>query len=130
MRPAPKSRGGLSLHIIKTWIIVVGLTLALSVGAQAETIAPREAAHYVGSQATVAGVVSQVSRSKGGTTFINFGGRFPKHVFYAVIFANRASAFPGIFDLEGKSVQITGDIQLYKGKPQIIVSSPNQIQLQ
>ncbi len=117
------------MHIIKTWIVAVGLSLALSVGAQAETIAPSEAAHYVGREATIAGVVRQVSRSNGGTTFINFGGRFPNHVFYAVIFANRASAFPDVFDLEGRSVEITGDIQLYKGKPQIIVSTPGQIQI-
>ena len=96
---------------------------------RAEPISPQEASRHVGSTVTVEGVVSQVSTSNGGTTFINFGGRFPNHVFYAVIFESRAYEFPGVHGLEGRSVAISGTIELYKGKPEIILQSPDQLLL-
>lgn len=109
------------------FISVVGLALLLAVSASAETIKPKEAAYYVGEAVTVEGVVSQVSTSKGGTTFINFGGRFPNHKFYAVIFKNNAGQFSGVHSLEGRNAAISGTIQMYKGKPQIILKSLGQI---
>ena len=63
------------------------------------------------------------------TTFINFGGRYPNHVFYAVIFRKSQDQFSGIHALEGKAVAVSGTIEFYKGKPQIILHSPDQIEL-
>lgn len=103
--------------------------LLVSTIANADVIEPSEANGNIGNYATVEGVVSQVSKSSSGTTFINFGGRFPNHVFYAVIFRKRASLFPGIRNIEGKRVAISGEIERYKGKPQIILVSPEQIEL-
>jgi DNA/RNA endonuclease YhcR with UshA esterase domain len=121
---------GRKVQFIVKWLTAIGFALTLAVSAQAETITPRDASQYVGNYVTVTGEVSQVSRSNGGTTFINFGGRFPNHVFYAVIFKNRASAFPGVFELQGRNVAITGEVSLYNGKPQIILSSPSQLEVQ
>ena len=116
--------------ILRTLIAALGLALFLAMSAQAEIISPREANQHVGAQATVVGVVRQVSKSGGGTTFINFGDRFPNHVFYAVIFRSRSDQFPGVHQLQGRTVAISGEIELYKGKPQIILRSPQQIQVQ
>ena len=110
-------------------ILAAGITLFLVTPAIAETINPQEASSYVGSAEVVEGVVSQVSTSGGGTTFINFGGRYPNHVFYAVIFKKHAHFFPNIYSLQGKAVAISGTVELYKGKPQIIVTNPDQIEL-
>lgn len=109
---------------------VVGLALVLVTAAQAETITPHQAVQFVGDSVTVEGVVSQVSTSRGGTTFINFGGRYPNHVFYGVIFKNSAGLFPKVHGLEGQAVAISGKIKLYKGKPQIILNSSGQVELQ
>ena len=106
-----------------------GIALLLATSVQAETITPLEASHYAGSAITVEGVVSQVSTSGGGTTFINFGGRYPNHIFYAVIFRKSQGKFSGIHALEGKAVAVSGTIEFYKGKPQIILHSPDQIEL-
>lgn len=95
--------------------------------AHAETISPQDAVRHIGEEITVEGVVSQVSASAGGTTFINFGGRFPNHIFYAVIFRSSAKHFSGVSKLRGETVAINGLLKLYKGKPQIILSDPNQI---
>ena len=112
-----------------SFVFAIGLALFLATSAHAETISPQEASHHVGATMTVEGEVSQVSTSGGGTTFINFGGRFPNHVFYAVIFRKNINRFSDVHSLVGNSVSITGAIELYKGKPQIILSTPEQIQL-
>lgn len=104
------------------------LAIASVLPAQAQVISPQEARQHVGSFATVQGTVVQVSTSNGGTTFLNFGARFPDHVFYAVIFPSVAAQFPGMHGLEGQEVAITGAIDLYQGKPQIILNSPDQIE--
>lgn len=115
------------MSYISKFVSAAGLALLLAFPGQAETITPNDAAHHIGSVMTVEGVVSQVSTSGGGTTFINFGGRYPDHVFYGVIFRNNASQFPGVQALEGKTVAISGTVDLYKGKPQIILTSASQI---
>ncbi len=112
-------------------IFVTALFLSLNsaVPALAGEIAPREAMLHVGEQSTVVGTVAQVSRSRGGTTFINFGGRYPDHIFYAVIFKKYAGRFPDISSIQGRQVAISGEVQLYKGKPQIILFSPSQLEV-
>lgn len=105
------------------------VALFLTYTANADALHPREAVQHAGEFAVVEGVVAQVSRSRGGTTFINFGGRFPNHIFYAVIFRQHASKFPDVFRLEGRAVAIEGTIQMYKGKPQIILTRRDQMEL-
>lgn len=117
------------MRIFKTLLSTFSLILIFATATQAETISPQEAPQYVGYSVTVEGLVRQVSTSRGGTTFINFGGRFPNHIFYAVIFKNSAGKFSSVRALEGRQVAISGKIKLYKGKPQIILTSPSQIEL-
>ena len=104
------------------------VALFLASGLYAQSYTPQEAAQHIGETATIQGVVVQVSSSK-GTTFINFGGRFPNHIFYAVIFDDYADLFPGVHDLEGRTLAISGEISPYRGKPQIILTSPDQLSL-
>tara|TARA_R110002073_G_scaffold43095_2_gene119994 strand:+ start:985 stop:1341 length:357 start_codon:yes stop_codon:yes gene_type:complete len=106
-----------------------GIALLLATSAHAETISPQDASHYIGNSLTVEGVVSQVSATRGGTTFINFGGRFPNHVFYAVIFRQNTDQFSDVFALEGRTIAISGVVELYKGKPQIVLNSADQLEL-
>ena len=117
------------MRYLKNIIFAAGIALLAISLAIAEPITPQKASDHIGSPEIVEGVVSQISTSGGGTTFINFGGRYPNHVFYAVIFRKHAHLFPSIYDLQGKTVAISGTVELYKGKPQIIVTSPDQIEL-
>lgn len=112
-------------HIILAVIAILFLTVV----AQADTITPRDALANVGESTTVEGVVSQVSSTESGTTFINFGGRFPNHIFYGVILRSNADKFRDMHGLEGKTVLINGTIELHKGKPQIILRNPDQIRI-
>ncbi len=66
-----------------------------------------------------------------GMTLLNLGGDFPNHLVTVVIKAEDRSKFSGKpeEDLVGKKVRIIGRMEEYKGKPQIIIVSPNQISL-
>lgn len=112
-------------HFISA-IVVIFLVATSALPARAETYAASDAASLIGRTETIEGIVTQVSTSN-GTTFINFGGRYPNHVFYGVIFRQNARAFPEIQGLEGQRVAITGVIEEYRGKPQIKLYSPSQI---
>ena len=83
---------------------------------------------YFGKNVTVEGVVTAVSTSKKGNTFINFGGVYPNQTFTGWIPAGTDVAWePSLESLKGKKIKITGTIQLYQGKPEIKVLSKSQI---
>ena len=96
--------------------------------ALAATIAPKDAPAHVGQTVTVEGVVSEVFTSRrSNTTFLDMGGRYPDNVFTAVIFSSDAGKFPNVHALEGKTVDVTGPVRLYRGKPEIILHAADQI---
>ena len=94
---------------------------------QGATIPPDKAKDHFGEHVTVVGVVAQVSTSRGGTTFLNFGARYPNHVFTAVIFRSAAAEFPDPHQWEDKPVNVSGAIQLYRGKPEIVLNAASQL---
>jgi DNA/RNA endonuclease YhcR with UshA esterase domain len=55
------------------------------------------------------------------------GGKFPDNTFTAVILAADAAKFPDMDSLNGKTVDVTGQVRLYKGKPEILLKDPAQI---
>ena len=64
---------------------------------------------------------------RSGVTFLDLGGRYPNEAFMAVIFSGDAGKFPNVHALEGKTVDITGPVRLYKGKPEIILRDAGQL---
>ncbi len=84
----------------------------------------------VGQDVVVRGVIVQVGHSGRGTTFLNFGAPYPGQVFTAVVFDASRPEFSFLEALEGRTVTVSGPVQSYKGRPEIIVSSPSQIGLQ
>ena len=72
--------------------------------------------------------MSQVGASeRSHTLFVNFGGRYPDHIFTGVIFNRNLQAFPDARSWEGKVLRIRGKVQLYREKPEIIQTAPDQV---
>jgi endonuclease/exonuclease/phosphatase family metal-dependent hydrolase len=88
----------------------------------------------VGKIATVRGKVSQVGATKNASvTFINFEGN-TRDQFVAIVkkeyLAGVAAAFGGSLEsLEGKTVEIHGEIIAYKDKPEIELRVPGDIRV-
>lgn len=117
-----------------SWLLVVSLSGWLSVlgTAQTATVIPdTEAAQHVGQRATVEGTVAQVFTTNKGNTFIDFGGDYPHQTFTGYVAAGSGLAGGGssLAGLEGKRIKITGTIDLYKGKPEIKITSKDQLVL-
>ena len=93
----------------------------------AQTLQPAEAQAHAGQTVTVEGAVSNVHKIPNGITFIDMGGKFPDNTFTAVILAADATKFPDVDSLNGKTVDVTGQVRLYKGKPEILLKDPAQI---
>lgn len=97
-------------------------------GTEPIKIAATDAKDHVGANALVTGTIAEVYK-KSGPYRLNFEQPFPKNVFTAVIFARNTNDFPEIDKLKGKKVQVSGKIADYRGHPEIVVSSTNQIKL-
>jgi DNA/RNA endonuclease YhcR with UshA esterase domain len=65
-----------------------------------------------------------------GNIFLNMGGKYPNQAFTAFIPSGSAGQFPNAQQYEGRIISVSGKISLYKGKPEIIVTSPTQIKAQ
>jgi micrococcal nuclease len=87
-----------------------------------------EAPEHVGEYACVVGRVDHVNTPK-KTTFLNFCPDYKTCPFGAVIFSSDAYKFPNPKQYEGKTVEITGLIRSYQGRPEIILKDPGQIKI-
>jgi DNA/RNA endonuclease YhcR with UshA esterase domain len=114
---------------MQRFFLSVGLVVftAVTAPAGAQTIGLADLKTHVGKPVTVEAAVSDVHVAASGVTFIDLGGRFPDNNFVAVIFADDAAKFPNAAALAGRTVTITGTVQLYQGKPEIILKSASQL---
>lgn len=98
-------------------------------------IAWERALDYVGEKVTVLGRVvdgSFASQSNGSPTFLNMGHAYPDPDRFQVVIwgenRHRFSSPPEDMYL-GENIAVTGVVKNYKGVPEIIVSSPKQIEV-
>ncbi|MEP2774731.1 MAG: OB-fold nucleic acid binding domain-containing protein [Luteolibacter sp.] len=103
------------------------VSLVLSFFAAAETIDYTVAGEHVGETVTVSGKVSRVSTIPSGMSFVTFGGNGATE--FTVVFR------PGVADgeklkaFEGKDAEVTGTIELYKERPQILATAAGDLRL-
>jgi len=82
---------------------------------------------YVGKEVTVKGTVSEITVLKSGLTYLNIDGKFPDNKFTALVFKRDAEPFGDLKVWEKKKVEVTGKIDDYKGKAQMVLTKPDQI---
>jgi hypothetical protein len=107
-------------------VLFVG-TAALAMAESPATYSVAEAASHIGETATVTGMVDGFHQSAKGNMFLNMGGKYPNQAFTAFIPSKNAAAFADAQHYSGQTISVTGKISLYKGKPEIVVTSPSQI---
>src|SRR5438552_12830478 len=87
-----------------------------------------EAKDHIGTNAVVSGTIADVYKGR-STINLNFDQPYPKQTFTAVIFAANTNQFPEIEKLKGKRVEVSGKIVTYQERPQIVVTSTNQLKV-
>ncbi|MDD5759217.1 MAG: hypothetical protein PHI06_09060 [Desulfobulbaceae bacterium] len=101
----------------------------------AESISPEAAKAHLGETRTICGKVANTYYSRFVTekpTFINFGKPYPNHVFSIAIMGENRNKYENAPEdfFEGKSLCVTGLIEIYDNKPLIVVRDKTQIHLQ
>ena len=78
---------------------------------------PEETKDHIDENASVRGLVEQVSFSQKGDAFLNFGGKYPQQIFTGFVPVQRVNAVGGeklLKALAGNPVTVTGKIELNK----------------
>jgi DNA/RNA endonuclease YhcR with UshA esterase domain len=112
--------------------IHLALLFAARLLSAADTIQSAEAKDHIGETTTVCGKVSDARyMDSSHVTFLNFDKPYPNHTFTSFIPSeNRAKFSTPEKEYLGKDVCVTGKIQDYRGKPEIVLTEPEQIKLQ
>lgn len=95
---------------------------------EAVNIKPKQTANYIGKNAVVTGYVADVFKNE-KVAYLNFDGKFPKNSFAAVIFKDDFSKFGNLSRFKNKTIEVSGIISKYNGKPQIILKNTSQIKI-
>jgi len=113
-------------YIVSLLLILV---LAATIAYSQDAIPWQDAGSYIGQYKTVEGKIVATHNS-GKACFLNFHPNY-KIYFTAVIFASDFSKFPVNPETYylNKKVRVKGTIKLYKGKPEIILKDPSQIEV-
>jgi micrococcal nuclease len=88
-----------------------------------------EAPNHIGEYACVSGKIDHVYTSQKGTIFLNFCPDYKTCPFGVIIFGSDAYKFPNPKQYEGQTLEITGLIRSYQGRPEIILNDLGQIKI-
>lgn len=119
------------------WLaLIVGLCAFLTASAQdASTtnasplrVPALEAKKHINTEAIVTGKIAEVNVAE-RLIRLNFERPYPSNSFTAVIFADKTNLFPNVRELKDKTVEVTGKIADYRGRPEIILTSTNQLKV-
>lgn len=104
------------------------LSFALSTfAATADCISIEQAAKQVGSKQCVTGKVVKVGHTPSGTTFLDFCEDEKSCPFVVVIFATDLRDVGDVKKLEGKTIEVSGKIEQYKGRAEIVLKEVKQL---
>jgi hypothetical protein len=87
----------------------------------------RNASTLEGKNGCIAGLVLRVYTAASGNSFLDFCEDYRACPFTSVIFAADKSKFGDVGSLQGKRVEIRGDVVAYQGRAEIILHDPQQV---
>ncbi len=86
-----------------------------------------EARLNIGKYKCVTGKVLKVSRTDSGTHFLNFCEDYRACPFQVVVFRGDLKHVGDVRQLQGRVIEIHGDIKTYDGRPEIVLKQANQL---
>jgi DNA/RNA endonuclease YhcR with UshA esterase domain len=108
--------------------IFLALTLlSITHAASADCISFADARHYIGKSQCVSGTIFHVKEGSNGVTFLDFCEDYEVCPFTVVVFSGDLRKIGDVRQLQGRSIQITGTIEEYDGRAEIILKNPRQL---
>lgn len=122
-----------SLNLFRKFSVAAVLMAAsaFNVGGQtnvAPEIRTTEATNYMNQQVVVRDVVVQVALRQ-TVALLNLNQKFPHSPLTLVIRGNDTNHFPDLKNYLGQRVEVSGRITEYQGRPQIVLTTTNQIKI-
>ena len=115
-------------------LLIVSSVLPCITKAQTAHLTAAEARNHVGETATVCGRVASAhfaEKTKGLPTFMNLDMPYPKQIFTIVIWGvDRLKFGNPERTYRDKNICVSGKITSHREIPEIVVTSPGQIQIQ
>ena len=115
----------------KSSLALAAAALLWPFAAEAACISSADAQTHVNENTCVCGEVASTryaAQTGRQPTFLNLDKPYPNQIFTAVIWgSDRAKFGEPEKTLMGKRISITGAIELYRGKPEIILHEPTQL---
>ncbi|RXK82947.1 hypothetical protein [Filimonas effusa] len=118
--------------MLKTAISILCLTLGTGYSYGQDTIPPADASRYLGREVVVKGRIyggKFLDKAQNSPTFLNMGAAYPLQPLTLVIWGNVRKSFsfqPEVY-FQNKMVYVTGTVDTYKEKPQIVITAVSQI---
>lgn len=97
-------------------------------GGTVKPIPAAEARKMIGTNAAVVGKIVEVHKTE-KVIRLNFEEKFPKQTFTAVVFARNFNTFTNLDGLEGKTVEVSGPVTEYRGRPEMVLSTNSQLRI-
>ena len=107
-------------------LLVLSLLLA-ACRCAADCLPPDRAVTKLGSTACVRGEVVKVVQTQSGTHFLNYCANYHECPFTVVIFPRDLRHVGDIRQLQGRTVEISGKVQLYGGRAEIVLREAGQL---
>ena len=119
------------LNIMKRIILVAVVVFIYSTSFCQSKINIESASSHYGEKVTICSKVYG-TKALEKVTFINLGAAYPNSLLTVVIFAKDRANFKEAPDVtyNDKNICVTGEVKEYNGKPEIIVTTPDQITIQ
>jgi hypothetical protein len=109
------------------WIGLLGLVVGIVPAFGNNCIPITQARQHIGKTKCVTGKVVKVTRTESGTHFLNFCQDYRTCPFQVVIFRGDLKHVGDIRQLEGRILEIHGDIKDYDGRPEIVLKDAGQL---
>jgi micrococcal nuclease len=114
------------------FLLGLGLSAGIMASAQVRTIPAADAAKHVGDSVTVCDKVYSarwLENAKNQPTFLNLGEAYPNQLLTVVIWENvrKSFGYKPEEKLMDKKVCVTGKIEEFRGKPQIVLHQAAQL---
>lgn len=110
-----------------TMLAVVAVAASLPAFAASSCLTITDAAKHIGATKCVSGKVVRVKQGSKGTHFFDFCEDYRTCPFTVVVFASDLKQVGDVRRLEGRHIEINGEIKSYDGRAEIILSRPSQL---
>jgi DNA/RNA endonuclease YhcR with UshA esterase domain len=118
---------------MKKIILLASIIALFTLRASAQTTIPaKDAAKHINEKVTICDKIWSTKLLDGSNmTFLDMGGYHPNQLLTIVIKGEDRGKFKGKpeDDYKGRAVCVTGTIIDFKGKPEIVVTDPDQLKL-